>query len=165
MLPSTRFKLKIMALIWTIYFILQHLLWFNPIKNLVCQKDNVLYSNFMWTMHDWFKEHSSISNIIFKTPNHMAINGFYFYIMIRFIIDGARIECGIANNFFHILRNICIRTTALDHPLDNLQTTCPNFPGAQSPKFFPNDYYFSGHVGTATMAFCFAAQYENKTIQ
>merc|ERR1711977_435129 len=98
---STKLKLGVISAVWSFYFIFQQLIRLHSTKNLIRNKDNVSNSNLMWAMHDWFKEHSTISNIFFKTPNHLAINGFYFYAMGRFIFDGARTEAATANFFFH----------------------------------------------------------------
>merc|ERR1712183_565327 len=67
--------------------------------------------------------------------------------------------------YFHFLRNILIRWVAFDHPLDNLEPgSAPLLPG-QDPNAKSNDYYYSGHTGTAVLAFCIAVQYEKKWVQ
>jgi len=74
-------------------------------------------------------------------------------------------EAGIANIYFHFLRNILIRWVAFDHPLDNLEPgSAPILPG-QDPNKRSNDYYYSGHTGTAVLAFCISIQYEKKWVQ
>jgi len=46
------------------YALFQNLLKPGLEKNFICNKDNVLYNNFMWIMHDWLKEHKTFAVVV-----------------------------------------------------------------------------------------------------
>lgn len=116
-------------------------------------------------MHGWLKDHKHFSDYYLKLPNALCQNGFYFYVMFLFVKNGSYSEAGFANMYFHALRNILIRWVAFDHPLENLEPgSAPLLPG-QDPNAKSNDYYYSGHTGTAVLAFCMCIQYEKKPMQ
>ena len=159
-------KTKLCVLTLQAIFLFQKFFWAGTTKNTICNQDNVIYSNFFWMVHNWLKEHKDFSDYYLKLPNAILQNGFYFYVMGVFVWSGSHIEAGWANFYFHALRNLLIRWVTFDHPLENLEPgSAPLQPGGQDPDAKSNDYYYSGHTGTAVLALCITIQFERKGFQ
>lgn len=147
------------------YIILQKWLWAGNTKNDICLYDQVLYSNFWWTVHHWLRDHRMFSTYVLKIFGHVVLNAFYFWAMIRFWMYGCVTEAGWCNIYFHILRNIMVRVCTYSAPLSNIEPGLAGIPGGEDDTDPTNDFYFSGHVGTCMMMTSMAIQHLSKRWQ
>lgn len=153
--------LKAKVLIATLigYIILQKWVWAGNTINLICNYDQILYSNFWWNVHHWLVDHKDFSTYVLKIFGHVVLNAFYFSSMIWFWRYGGLIEAGWSNTYFHILRNIMIRKCCYAYPIHNIEPGLPGVPGGEDDTDPTNDFYFSGHVGTCSMMLCLAVHH------